>query len=213
MPLGRTSGQAAPELMGLVVVVAVLLAGLAVLAARVTLPDHPPGVLPQVAAPITPARGPSWPGIGLPGRLDVPLPGWLRRYGGAFARGGGEAAAGAVQEVRGIGAALWRDPLGTTAAIVGASVRDPFGVPSLVRDVMRLPAYIRRLRRLPPDQRWERLSHDAGRVAVDLVIQRVIYVRLRSIRNAVRDHIRRSGRTTNDPARPDRQSTDRKDIQ
>ena len=78
---------------------------------------------------------------------------------------------------------------------------------------MRLPAYIRRLRRLPPDQRWERLSHDAGRVAVDLVIQRVIYVRLRSIRNAVRDHIRRSGRTTNDPARPDRQSTDRKDIQ
>jgi hypothetical protein len=185
-----TSGQAALEWVGTVVVVAVMVAAVAVWAAReIHPPERPPDPIGAVAEPLGGVgREMSRVGSDLPrliagdpgADLGHRVAGWIGRTSrSALTLGRDMGAAFGVnfgarmrERVRGVlddpptGADLVPDP---AALAPGAIVRDL--VHHLGRDPGAVLDYVRMLRGMPPRQAAVRVAGDAGTVAADGVAE------------------------------------------
>jgi len=176
------AGQASIEHIAIVVVVALLLAGLGAWALAQVRSDRTPPVLDVIAAPAVPAHGgAALPDLGVaPHRRDNRVlhglrravrvvskaPGIVRRgvraYSGGFVDGIGSTVRGFVT-----------DPVGSViggASVIPAVLRDPVGFTRAQTEAGA--GYLRLLGTLPPEVVSEKVARDLGALSADIAIAR-----------------------------------------
>ena len=182
------SGQAAPELMGIVVVVALMVGALALVLQSWHVPAHPPSLLDGAARPLydtpRPVSAPAAPSIGDAVATPRSDPPWYLRYPSAFGRGLTDRGRMRVRQVV-------RDPIGTAKASLMAlnpiqMVRD--GRSGSGRLIRRLAEY----RGMDRDDAVEALLYDLGGFAFDAGMRRVGVKVARGGARRVRDRTGRS---------------------
>ncbi len=198
-------GQATPEYIGLIVIVAVLLVGVAVAARHwVSSRDGPMGP-PALPAAVDRVQDPL-------DRLSVPgrdRPGRWTRLGDALRRGGRIVGVGGAAFGRGFGRAvlrdleaLVRDPVDFVRAgrDLSSALSDPVGTArALSRD---LRTYVRELRAMDGEAAYRRIMEDLGGLTEDVVVGRGRLFVLKRLRQAARERARGAGGGTVSSARP-----------
>lgn len=193
-------GQAAPEYVGVVLVVAILLVGAALLVrSHVPTGSHPP-IVPSVPRAVEHVTDPLE-DLGAPATTR---PGWLRRTIGRVRQSGRMVALGGAAFGRGFGQAVMRDleALATDPAAVlrgggdlAAALRDPVGAARVL--AVDLRDYVRTLRRMEPEAAYRCLMEDLGGLSEDVLVARGRTFVLRRLARVARDGARRGpGRTT-----------------
>lgn len=195
--LGRWNqrGQATVEHVGITLVVALLMAGMALWASGVVrVPDHPPAIIARVTAPLgaVAAEGPSMAG-GLSRQLATDMaarqgqPGLLRRVWNGFLSWGVlnvdgeiEALGGFTDEVRSQAEGLIRHPLETAAGIFGQGRMGPArqlvgSGGDIARDALGIGDR-------PLRESFLKISRAAGAMAADwLILRGARILRIRAI--------------------------------
>ncbi len=194
-------GQAAPEYAGIVLVVAILLVGAALLVRSHVPAGPPPPIAPSVPRALDHVIDPLQ---DLGAARPTPRPGWLRRAIGRVRRSGRVVALGGAAFGRGFGRAVMGDleALATDPAAVlrgggdvAAALRDPGGVARAL--VVDLRDYVRALRRMEPEAAYRRLMEDLGGLSEDVLVARGRTFVLRRLARAARGGAHRGpGRTT-----------------
>ncbi len=169
---GRSDGQAAPEYVGLIVIITLMLAAAALIAARggwLGGRDGPAAVavvsspLAELARP-RPSRGGG--GLGRLRRVTISGIRLTARGVAAAARGFGGAARDDLE-------AFLRDPVGTIrggGSMMRDVARDPIGTARAVIDDAR--AYARELRTMPSEEAFLRMMGDLGALGEDVALMR-----------------------------------------
>ncbi len=211
MEARRDPGQATVEQIGIVVVVALLLAAVSVwVSAAVRDAGRPPPVVERVLAPqapVAPALDTPHPDIGVaPRPRRGRLSGILRATARTARRVTRLAGAGGVAFAQGFAGGLATtvreaasDPAGILAGggAVSVLVRDPVG---LVRaELAAARDYARAMRALPPDRAYRRLMRDLGRASADVAVTRGKQLATRAAVRAVRRRLSRSGAAPGHP--------------
>ena len=181
----QVAGQASVEHIGLVVVVALLLAACGVwLATHVRAGTAAPDIVATPWAGLERIETPATqvPDLGVtPSRSKGrPVSRILGRIGRAVRRANRVVAVGTEAFVRGVGVGAWstasqlaRDPVGTLiggADLVSELRRDPLGFTRAQIDAA--VGYVDELRAMPVDQAYERVMRDLGQLTVDVVVLR-----------------------------------------
>ena len=189
--LGRWNqrGQATVEHVGITLVVALLMAGMALWASGVVrVPDHPPAIIARVTAPLgaVAAEGPSMAG-GLSRQLATDMaarqgqPGLLRRVWDGFLSGGVLNVDGEIEALGGFtDEGLIRHPLETAAGIFGQGRMGPArqlvgSGGDIARDALGIGDR-------PLRESFLKISRAAGAMAADwLILRGARILRIRAI--------------------------------
>lgn len=182
----RSAGQAAPEFVGIIAVVAMLLGAVAMVMSTWRPPQHPPRILDGVSQPLHSTRPVADTPVSQPVTGGRPLDGdapWFRRYPSAFGRGAFDRGKLRVGQVV-------HDPLGTVKASVVAlnplrMIRD--GVSARERLGRRFDEY----GRMDRDDAVEAMLYDLGGLTFDTGLRRV---GIKAARAGVRSTGRRARR-------------------
>lgn len=199
----RQEGQAVPEYVGIVVVLAVLMGALALIASR-------SGWLGGRGSPHLPA-----PALPTPPLIDLAPPaarsgGRLTRLRRSVSRGVRVTARGVVAAARGFGdaarrdlEAFLRDPAGSLQGggdAVEAFARHPVASTRAIIDDAR--AYAVELRAMPGDEAFVRFMGDLGAVAEDVAVARGKGLLRRRMLRKLRERMERTPRTPDPPSGP-----------
>jgi hypothetical protein len=177
-------GQAGVEHIGIVVVVAIVLAALGVWATSQLGEGRPPPLPDRLIAPVEPPPVPqaALPDLGIAPRTHRANPVLHglnravrvgRRVRGVAERGVRAYTSGFVHGIASSVGGFVRDPVGSVvggASLLPALVRDPAGFARA--QIAAGAAYVRILRTLPPDVAYEKAARDLGGLSADVAITR-----------------------------------------